>query len=187
MSQCFVKSQDVGVHVSLLYWGMESIQRRLIFRTSLKTWEAMKTERSSKNSSFLQQLMEIEAFPYISSSIHLFVTVSFCCYSSHPWWMSSLSLNDLGSTSAAINGFLPNRVQFCPSPVYPVLQLQSYDPLVLLQMAWELQRSVFGEHSSTSENEQRTTYFSRNILNVDRHSFLPLCALKIFSLNFNFS
>ena len=73
--------------------------------------------------------------------------------------MSSRSFNDLEPTFKAINGFLPKRVQFRPSPVYPSLQLQLYDPLLFLHLAWTLQRCVLRKHSSTSENGQRRTYF----------------------------
>ena len=48
--------------------------------------------------------------------------------------MSSTSLNDLGPTFEATTGFLPKRVQFRPSQVYPALQLQLYDPLVSLHL-----------------------------------------------------
>ena len=66
---------------------------------------------------------------------------------------SSISLiYDLGPTREAITGFLPNHVQFCPSPVYPVLQRQSYDPLVFLHTALTLQEWVPWKHSFISVN-----------------------------------
>ena len=42
-------------------------------------------------------------------------------------------------------------VQFCPSPVYPGLHVQSKDPWVLLQNASELQLCKPATHSSISE------------------------------------
>ena len=44
--------------------------------------------------------------------------------------------------------------QVTPSPVYPALHIQSYDPTELLHVAWSSQSfSEEAEHSSMSEKE----------------------------------
>ena len=45
-------------------------------------------------------------------------------------------------------GFLP--LQVCPSPVYPALQLQEYEPTVFTQTAFTSQLWVLVLHSSRS-------------------------------------
>ena len=46
-------------------------------------------------------------------------------------------------------------VQACPSPEYPGLQEQLYEPLVLMHIAPALQLNVPKAHSSTSKHEKK--------------------------------
>ncbi len=49
-----------------------------------------------------------------------------------------------------LHDFKISPVQFCPAPVYPGLQVQLYEPRVLLQSACTPQTRVDSAHSSMS-------------------------------------
>ena len=57
-------------------------------------------------------------------------------------------------------------VQTCPSPEYPGLQEQLYDPSVLMHTAPALQLNVSNVHSSTSKKERKVCLVSVTILSI---------------------
>ena len=65
--------------------------------------------------------------------------------------------------SSCITIYINIPVQFpeMPSPIYPLLQVQAYDPFVLLQLAFMSQLCVRRTHSSTSRGMKNWLY--RNV------------------------
>ena len=71
--------------------------------------------------------------------------------------------------------------QFLPSPRNPGLHVQLKDPLVLLQMAWTLQLSVFMAHSSiATDGEFHMSRFQLNA--VVRLLYIGIVVVSITAL-----